>query len=408
MTVIRYGSRAAAALVMLGLWAGAPQALASVDDPQADQTASARAHGARDAAPHAGPSRGNRARNDAPAAPAKARVPAEAAAARSVPLRRNVSVAAAVAAPTDAPAAMVTRTDVPQVSAAAVAAASPVATAAPSPATIAVTNWFSESWSWLSGFDNPLSQALQGALVEVQRRLFSPAPTVMPVQYTAWTPGDPILGALEYVQPGGAAVSFELTQAPGAGVVQLLSDGTYTYTPGADFTGTDSFTAQVTAGGFNILEPFTPRTASVTVNINPGFLTQQTQGYDFINRLDKGVILREIQIEPGYEESVDSPPAGTIVGPGQTLHVELTRWLSYYYTTHFIFVRCVDTWCGGQTRGGDWNVGIARLYVTSGAWCDSGYCWDKDGVEIGPTNPGMETNKFVVQLADRPGVIEPF
>jgi hypothetical protein len=138
-------------------------------------------------------------------------------------------------------------------------------TPAPSQATIAATNWFSSTRSWLNEFDGPLATAAQDVLVGVQRTLFSPAPTVKPVQYSIWTPEEPILGALKYVQPGGAAVSMQLTQAPTFGTVQLLSSGAYTYTPGPDFTGTDSFTAEVTAGGFNLLEPFTPRTSSVAV-----------------------------------------------------------------------------------------------------------------------------------------------
>jgi len=83
----------------------------------------------------------------------------------------------------------------------------------------------------LTGLDNPLADALALALVAVQQSLFSPPPTVKPVQLSVWTPGDPILGALRYIQPGGAPVSFELSQGPASGSVKVDADGRYTYGP---------------------------------------------------------------------------------------------------------------------------------------------------------------------------------
>jgi len=221
-----------------------------------------------------------------------------------------------------------------------------------------------------------------------------------------WTPGEPILGALEYVQPGGAAVSMELTQAPTFGTVQLLSSGAYTYTPGPDFTGEDSFTAEVTAGGFNLLEPFTSRTVSVVVDINPGPPVMSSQGYQIKNQSANGVYLAFIQKEKGYENSVVSPPVGTILKPGETFRVALQKtWFSY--PTYFTFYGCFDQSCGPSSPTTD-KAWIVQLYQGSAIGADgtvcqgtAGWCSNRDGLGInsGQGDKGA-VNNYVVNLID--------
>jgi hypothetical protein len=285
-----------------------------------------------------------------------------------------------------------------------------VVTPVPSQATIAATAWFSSTRSWLNEFDGPLATAAQDVLYGVQRTLLSPAPTVKPVQYSIWTPEEPILGALKYVQPGGAAVSMQLTQAPTFGTVQLLSSGAYTYTPGPDFTGTDSFTAEVTAGGFNILEPFTPRTATVAVNINPTPLVAATQGFDITNLSGQAVQLTEIQKEPGYESDVDSQPVGKILGIGETTRVELTFWAFYGYQTNFVFKPCVDVNCAGASDGGlkqtPWRAAIKlNTPGIDNRWayrCEEGDCTNGYS-QIGPPNNWSSYYGRHIYLLDPPG-----
>ena len=256
--------------------------------------------------------------------------------------------------------------------------------------------------------DNPLAAALGNTLTEVQRTLFSPAPTVKPVQYTSWNPGDPILGALKYIQPGGAAVSVQLTQAPELGTVQLLSDGTYTYTPGPDFTGTDSFTAEVTAGGFNLLEPFTPRTVAVAVDINPGPPVLLTRGYDITNLTGTSVYVAQILKEPGYEDSVDAGGVGTVLRPGDTYHVELTKWAFYAYVTQWDMEACSDISCATFQQSGDsWTVRISQSLLTDyNARC-FGYCVNGKGQDIGWTmdNGFNALDNSIVRMVDPPGTV---
>jgi hypothetical protein len=400
------------------------------DTSAATETPSARVSASAAAAPGARAATSKSTAAVRPAAPGRS----PAATSRSVPASQPVSAAARsnrltparvaavsgtrVAAVSGRPAPAVSASaeaspEVPTSAPTAAAASAGVVTPAPSQATIAATNWFSSTRSWLNEFDGPLAAAAQDVLVGVQRTLFSPAPTVKPVQYSIWTPEEPILGALKYAQPGGAAVSMQLTQAPTFGTVQLLSSGAYTYTPGPDFTGTDSFTAEVTAGGFNILEPFTPRTATVAVNINPTPLLAATTGFDIKNLSGQSVMLKTLEKEEGYERDVDALPAGTIVPIGGNYHVELTDYAFYSYVTYWEFAACVEVDCSGGkvSDRNTWVVKINRGVIGFGgnywAGCLSGRCENADGRGIDGydrDNPyGNAYGNRTVVLVDSPG-----
>ena len=181
------------------------------------------------------------------------------------------------------------------------------------------------------------------------------------------------------------SVGMQLTQAPTFGTVQLLSSGAYTYTPGPDFTGEDSFTAEVTAGGFNLLEPFTPRTVSVVVDINPGPPVMYKQSYQINNQSANGVYLAFIQKEKGYEDSVFSPPVGTILKPGETFRFELTQWFLYAYSTYFTFYGCFDESCGpsSPTTDKEWTVKMSTFSSDTYTECrGSGFCSNEIGKDI--------------------------
>ncbi|MFS0838243.1 Ig-like domain-containing protein [Paenibacillus sp. 1P03SA] len=63
------------------------------------------------------------------------------------------------------------------------------------------------------------------------------------------TPEDtPLSGAVTAADADGDALSYVLGTLPTHGTVSLLPDGTYTYTPDPDFSGTDSFTVVVSDG----------------------------------------------------------------------------------------------------------------------------------------------------------------
>ena len=70
-------------------------------------------------------------------------------------------------------------------------------------------------------------------------------------------------GALLASDADGDALSFSPVTGAANGTVDILSDGTFTYTPAADFNGTDSFTFRAFDGGL-YSEP-----ATVTINVTP-------------------------------------------------------------------------------------------------------------------------------------------
>lgn len=143
----------------------------------------------------------------------------------------SVTVAVAVAAPT------------PPVAAAAPAALSVTAVpdaAATDPAT-----------DWLTGLLAPVQSFVEGFALLMRRTFFNEAPTVAPVQTTGQL-GGPVTGTIGAVDPDDDALRYEVTVAPRFGSVALAADGSYVYTPGADFTGLDSFNVAVTDAGFHL------------------------------------------------------------------------------------------------------------------------------------------------------------
>ena len=71
---------------------------------------------------------------------------------------------------------------------------------------------------------------------------------LLPAHQARRVPGDPgplvqrVVGAGERLRPGRRPLTATLAAGPADGVVTLYTDGTFTYTPAAGYTGPDSFT----------------------------------------------------------------------------------------------------------------------------------------------------------------------
>ncbi|EFL87519.1 rhizobiocin/RTX toxin, partial [Ahrensia sp. R2A130] len=72
-----------------------------------------------------------------------------------------------------------------------------------------------------------------------------------------------VSGAVILNDIDGDALTASLATAPSNGTVVVNTDGTYTYTPAADFNGTDTFTVSVDDGNGGT------DTATVTITVNP-------------------------------------------------------------------------------------------------------------------------------------------
>jgi hypothetical protein len=106
---------------------------------------------------------------------------------------------------------------------------------------------------------SPIGSVFEGIALLIRRTFFNQAPTVNPVQTTGQISGA-ITGTLNAVDPEGDPLTFAIIAAPAYGSVSIGPDGKFAYTPGADFTGQDSFNIAVSDAGFRIswFNPFRP------------------------------------------------------------------------------------------------------------------------------------------------------
>ena len=103
----------------------------------------------------------------------------------------------------------------------------------------------------LGGALAPIQSFVEGIVLLVRRTFFNQAPTVAPVQTTGQTSGI-ITGTVGAVDPEGDAITYSVIAGPAFGTVAIAPDGSYTYTPGAGFAGTDTFTVAAADSGLHI------------------------------------------------------------------------------------------------------------------------------------------------------------
>lgn len=239
----------------------------------------------------------------------------------------------------------------PPVSVTAARAVAPLAVAA-APAdplaviNTAVTNWFDGAAKWLSGLPaNPITELLQGGLLLVRRTFFNQTPTAKADQYLTLATGE-IIGSVGAVDPEGDVLRYSLAEVPKFGTAQIAPDGTYTYTPGQGYAGSDSFQVAVTDSGRNLLSVGrAPTVATVRVGYTePG---QYSRGFDAKNLTGQPLQLVSLNYNPtgGFNYELESgPPIGTIIFPGDSAHFEVTYESGYntYGLPEFLAVKQVN------------------------------------------------------------------
>lgn len=105
----------------------------------------------------------------------------------------------------------------------------------------------------------------------VRRNFFNQAPTVNPVQLSGQS-GGLITGSVGAIDPEQDSITYQVTQAPQFGSVVVASDGSFTYTPGNDFIGTDSFNVAASDGGrhLNLLDLRRPASTEAFIQVSQG------------------------------------------------------------------------------------------------------------------------------------------
>ena len=123
----------------------------------------------------------------------------------------------------------------------------------------------------LSGLLSPIQGLIEGIALLVRRTFFNQAPSVSPVQLTGQSEG-PITGSIGASDPEGDRIVYSLTGDAQYGSVAIDSFGGYTYTPGPDFTGIDTFTVAAADPGFhiNLLDLFRPPSTTASVAVRQG------------------------------------------------------------------------------------------------------------------------------------------
>ncbi|MDX6527413.1 MAG: hypothetical protein QOI43_2924, partial [Gaiellales bacterium] len=98
---------------------------------------------------------------------------------------------------------------------------------------------------------DPFKDLLNGAAFAVRQTLLNQTPTVAPILLTGLS-NTLITGHVDAVDPEGDQIVYRLVQGPASGTVQLNSDGSFAYTPGAGFTGVDSFVVMAQDLGLHV------------------------------------------------------------------------------------------------------------------------------------------------------------
>lgn len=113
-------------------------------------------------------------------------------------------------------------------------------------------------------------------------------------------------GVLTNDTPNGATVTFQGTSANG-GTVVGAQDGSFTYTPAANFNGADTFTYTLGNSGGVVT-----CTVTITVNTVNGFFVDATNGSDATGNFNGGLPFQTVQA------AVAAAPAGSdiVVRPG--------------------------------------------------------------------------------------------
>lgn len=136
-----------------------------------------------------------------------------------------------------------------------------------------MTNWTTRHETWVESLDvsDERKAELTASFLAMRRGLFNQAPTVAPIQLSGLVSG-PVTGDINGVDAEGDAIAYRLIRGPRQGSVVINADGTYTYTPDAEFDGVDTFYVRAIDVGLhiNLLNPLRPIGTRSTNLINQG------------------------------------------------------------------------------------------------------------------------------------------
>jgi len=132
-----------------------------------------------------------------------------------------------------------------------------------------VRQGFNQWGHWLTMLpDGPIVDLAEGFLLLLRRSFFNQAPRVTPSPQTASDDGT-VSGRIGAFDEEGDPLSYAVAVAPQHGAVQVDQDGHYIYTPGASYSGTDSFAVKISPQrrSLNIVNLAADGSREVTIQI---------------------------------------------------------------------------------------------------------------------------------------------
>ncbi|MBV5246275.1 cadherin-like domain-containing protein [Mycolicibacterium sp. PAM1] len=139
-----------------------------------------------------------------------------------------------------------------------------------------VDTWTQRNQAWINSLN--VSEArkaeLAASFAQFKRTFLNQAPTLNPIQVTGLVSGA-ITGRIEASDADGDRIVYRLAGNPREGSVVVNADGTYTYTPGANFDGVDTFRVVALDAGsnLNLLDPLRGVGTSAVGLINQNAIT---------------------------------------------------------------------------------------------------------------------------------------
>jgi uncharacterized repeat protein (TIGR02543 family) len=168
--------------------------------------------------------------------------------------------------------------------------------------------------------------------------------------------GTPVDGDLNANDTVPAGSQYSGTSNPSNGTVEVNADGTFTYTPQAGFSGTDSFTYEVCATGG---VPCASRTVTITVTPRPipPVVTPP-------NAPVTGTVVIPGVTPPTTVFTVVTPPAHGVVDLQPGGQYTYTPEPDFVGTDSFIYQAC-------SSAGASCQVGTVRIFVGTGSPVDA-------------------------------------
>jgi hypothetical protein len=257
---------------------------------------------------------------------------------------------------------------------------------------------------------NPIQDLFDNVSLLIRRTFFNKPPTVKPIQITGEHEGV-ITGTIGAVDPERDVIKYQLIPAgrdfdengqlvdrgPMYGTVEVASDGTFTYTPGPNFTGTDSFSVLATDVGphINLLDFFRRESTEAAVEVSQYAIgmpplrfsfTYDSQSESWWTPAAKGALqaaadLLASQIVPAAERPVtvsyyitvgNSPESNTLGTGGSSFFP-----VSGIAFTENVVQEKIFTGVDQNGTTADGNI-----------WFNSGHAWSFDG------SPDYQENDF--------------